>query len=280
MYIKVFLADDSTSMIKHWPQATKVLHTLAYLVKGFDHNGLDLFFTHSEAKVRSARRSTNLHKSMRNHTPPNSPVRYTDIETSLGSFLDDYRRRIEDRDKRHHFGIFHCDVKRVAIIVLTDGRWQPDSDKSIAESLRRLALTLEECKRNPKQIGVQFIQFGDDENARARLAHLDRGLGFGEYDIVDTVPADGDGLKMLLGPINKWMDHIDERQPSHRASDPGSAGTRSRSTPQSSTDMSIHASRPQSGSPTSQGRQRSRPSNKPSLHTRTASTGEPSLAPL
>ena len=267
-------------MIEHWPQASEVLHTLAYLVKEFDYNGLDLCFTHSEEKLRSAK-STYLYESMRNHTPPRSPDRYTDIETSLGRLLDDYGRRIEDHYKRNHFGPFHRDVKRVTIIVLTDGRWQPDSDKSIAESLRRLASTLEACKKNPKQIGVQFIQFGDHEDARARLAHLDSELGLGIYDFVDTVPADGDGIKMLLGPINKWMDHIGEQQPSSTASEPGSPETSplGRSTAHSSIDMSVRGFPTQPVSQTSPSRHRSRPSDNPSLHSRTASSGDQSLPP-
>jgi hypothetical protein len=211
--IKVFYVDDSTTMRPHWNQLIELSHSLAYLVKHFDSNGFDLYYTHSSESIRSSWKSTDLASNVRQQEPPKSPKRYTDIETKLGSFLDDYRQRIENYHRRTS-GFFHRDVKRMLVIVLTDGKWQPHSDEAIEGTLRRLASTLRECKRNPKQIGVQFIRFGDDPDAQRRLDRLDNELGLGPYDIVDTEPADGNGLKMLLGPINKWLDHINERPPS------------------------------------------------------------------
>jgi hypothetical protein len=219
----MFLVDDSTSMIQHWPEVDNLLHSLAYVVKKFS-NGLELRYTHVDDRVHSSN-STELVQSVRKNKPPQATgngIRYTDIETSLGRFLDDYRDRIEKYANRR-LPIYH-DVKRVNVYVLTDGLWQPESDGSIEESIRRLVSTLKRHERNPKQIGIQFIRFGDDLDARKRLERLDNGLGLGVYDIVDTEPSVGNGFKMLLGAINKWADRFNENTSPSASSDPGTSG--------------------------------------------------------
>ncbi len=223
--MQMFLVDDSTSMIEYWSEVDDLLHSLAYAVKKCSHNGLELRYTHVDEKVHSTN-STDLVNSVRKFKPPyatGNDRRYTDIETSLGSFLDDYRQRIEKYAKRRLTQHLHHDVKRVNVYVLTDGRWQPESDASIGESFRRLVSTLKLHGRNPKQIGVQFIQFGDDAEARQRLERLDNGLGLGVYDIVDTEPSAGNGFKMLLGAISKWADHYNENPSPIASNDPGNS---------------------------------------------------------
>ena len=222
----MFLVDDSTSMIQHWTEVEELLHSLAYAVKKFSSNGLELRYTHADEKVHSSH-TTELVHSVQRHNPASSTgnvVRLTDIETSLGRFLDDYGDRIEQYAFSWLPRPLHHNVKRVNVYVLTDGRWQPMSDHSIGESFRRLVSTLRRHGRNPKQIGVQFIQFGDDPDARKRLEWLDSGLGLGAYDIVDTEPSVGNGFKMLLGAINKWADRSDESPLPSASDDPGSSG--------------------------------------------------------
>jgi hypothetical protein len=213
-------------MIQYWTEVEELLHSLAYAVKKFSSNGLELRYTHAGEKVHSSH-TTELVHSVQKHKPVSATghvVRYTDIETSLGKFLDDYRDRIETYASRRLSRHIHHNVKRVNVYVLTDGRWQPESDLSIGESFRRLVSTLQNHKRNPKQIGVQFIQFGNDSDARKRLERLDSGLGLGAYDIVDTEPSVGNGFKMLLGAINKWADRSDENLSPSASDDPGNSG--------------------------------------------------------
>lgn len=213
-------------MIQYWPEVDELLHSLAYVVKKFSHNGLELRYTHVDEKVHSSN-STDLVHSVRKHKPPyatGNDIRYTDIETSLGRFLDDYRDRIEEYANGRISRYFYHEVKRVNVYVLTDGRWQPESDASIEESLHRLVSTLKRHGKNPKQIGIQFIQFGDDPDARKCLERLDSGLGLGAYDIVDTEPSVGNGFKILLGAINKWADRSNEIPSPSALSDPGNSG--------------------------------------------------------
>jgi hypothetical protein len=64
------------------------------------------------------------------------------------------------------------------------------------------------------QIGVQFLQIGNDIEAREALQELDDGLAqaHGVRDMVDTVPSQGQDLtagliiKTLLGGINRRLD--------------------------------------------------------------------------
>lgn len=194
---QVFVVDNSTSMRPHWVPVTELLHSLAYSVKPFARNCINLFYTHGSENIRSWK-PTELVRSVERQKPPDSSNRYTDIETSLGRLLDSYMRCIERR---------YCGVERVLITVFTDGRWQPYSDKNIENTLHRLTSTLRDAKRNPKQICIQFIQFGNDLDAPKRLDHLSK------YDMVDTEPADGNGFKMLLGSISK----VNGRYPSPSA---------------------------------------------------------------
>jgi hypothetical protein len=64
------------------------------------------------------------------------------------------------------------------------------------------------------QVGVQFLQIGDDVEAREALQELDDGLAaaHGIRDMVDTVPFGGEEMtagliiKTLLGGINRRLD--------------------------------------------------------------------------
>ena len=62
------------------------------------------------------------------------------------------------------------------------------------------------------QVGLQFVQLGDDEEATAALQQLDDGMGqYGVRDMVDMTKCDrsltGDLLaKVLLGAMNRRID--------------------------------------------------------------------------
>ncbi|KAG8904668.1 hypothetical protein FRC01_008652, partial [Tulasnella sp. 417] len=75
---------------------------------------------------------------------------------------------------------------------------------------------LDDCQAPLNQLGIQFVQVGDDEGARAELKRLDDTLSQdGTRDIVDTFPFDklnGDIsadhiIKILLGSVHKRIDN-------------------------------------------------------------------------
>ncbi|RMZ81572.1 hypothetical protein DV737_g2484, partial [Chaetothyriales sp. CBS 132003] len=58
------------------------------------------------------------------------------------------------------------------------------------------------------QVGISFIQFGNDFKGTKRLQFLDNGMShkYGVRDVIDHEPFDGNVLKMLLGPTSQWWD--------------------------------------------------------------------------
>lgn len=101
-------------------------------------------------------------------------------------------------------------VKPMNVVILTDGEPTDEPEDvivAIAKELDRLNAPL-------SQIGIQFVQIGDDEAVGEYLRDLDDALK-DEYtirDIVDTTPYRGKDitaeeiLKILLGAVNRRLD--------------------------------------------------------------------------
>ena len=101
-------------------------------------------------------------------------------------------------------------IKPVNFLVITDGAPTDDPESVIVTAARRL-----DAGRFPiNQVGIQFIQIGDDPSATEALRELDDDLAknYGIRDIVDTTPYTGHSLdattltKILLGGINRRVD--------------------------------------------------------------------------
>ena len=102
------------------------------------------------------------------------------------------------------------------IIVITDGEPSDDVESVIINAAKKL----DNWGAPPWQLGIQFFQVGDSEEATIALRELDDSLGGEEYkgkirDIVDTVPWSGQNgtglnshgiLKVVLGAVNKRLD--------------------------------------------------------------------------
>jgi len=112
------------------------------------------------------------------------------------------------------------DVKPLNIIVITDG----DADDGVEDVIVRAAKKLDELEASLSQVGIQFFQIGEDEDAQAELNRLDTELK-GKHrirDIVDTVswddPEKGPSLsadsilKVVLGAVNRKLDRGGERR--------------------------------------------------------------------
>lgn len=108
------------------------------------------------------------------------------------------------------------DTKPVNIIVLTDGAPSDDVESPIIW----MAKKLDRCDAPAWQVGIQFFQVGNEEDARTHLKMLDDGLraftGDEQLrDMVDTVAYQGDNggsltatgvLKVVLGAVNRRLD--------------------------------------------------------------------------
>ncbi|KAK5561121.1 hypothetical protein LTR46_001431 [Exophiala xenobiotica] len=195
----VFLIDDAASMQQHWLKVQMVTRICAYFLKRYDDNGMDVYFASSREGMNS-KNVTPLMTRIAGH-----PARGTsDIGSRLGNLVTEYINKIEGRHPKSFIHLFNDKPpKNLNVYVLTDGIWQSTSDAKTP--IKRLVAMLGRQNRDSAQVGIQFIFFGDNQQAREKLERLDDDLGL-EMDIVDMEPADGNVLKMLTGAILKNFD--------------------------------------------------------------------------
>lgn len=196
---QIFVIDNSMSMKMHRTQVRKVFESLAYLVKGLDPDGIDLHFTMSGQSAHGYHRE-NLLKLF-------DMVRFdgqSSMELALSAILESPGR------KRWNRPMFHDKKPRgKSIYVLTDGKWH--GRNQFPDGMPELIKRLVDKLGSKTEVGIQFIQFGDDEVGTSRLRMLDDDLGtFGvNMDIIDTEHSTGNVYKMLLGHVSSSWDHID-----------------------------------------------------------------------
>ena len=143
-------------MKPHEAEVKRILSILAFLVKDSDPDGLELFFTNSQRKLKvkdPAKLVTGF--------AANTPRGLTDIRIRLSSIIYDY---IKGFDRKWPMKKLKP-VRSLNIYVLTDGLLQPNAD--LAAPLERL---IKKIKENGKYVvGIQFISFGNDSDALERL---------------------------------------------------------------------------------------------------------------
>lgn len=154
-------------MDAHWSQVQKVFGLLSYMVRDCDPNGLDLYFTNTSKTVKSRSMST-LMGELSTRTPKGLP----DMRSRFGDIIEKYRSKFGKRKLSSFFR--ESDPRKLSLYVLTDGVWQPKID--LTTTIRTLVSGLEDHKLTNKQIGIQFIRFGNDTNGIERLQKLDSSL--------------------------------------------------------------------------------------------------------
>ncbi|KAK3076353.1 hypothetical protein LTS18_013241, partial [Coniosporium uncinatum] len=211
----VFLLDDSPSMRRHWDPLCQTLEVLAYMVKHFDPNGIDMYFTVLGNCSLGVTKTTELVGVARSRMP-NTPTelnRYKpcDVEKRLGEIVERYCGRLREEkwasggtNGRRFIGGRKEAVRKMCVFVLTNGMWE---DGTKADPLiKGLVGTLDVCDKPADQVGVQFVRFGSEEKGVRRLRRLDEGLDLSR-DIVDAEPFQGGNVwKMLLGSLDKRWD--------------------------------------------------------------------------
>ncbi|BGP24844.1 hypothetical protein Rt10032_c09g3794 [Rhodotorula toruloides] len=133
------------------------------------------------------------------------PFGSTPTGVVMDEILRDYVERVEDARQTKER------VKPLLLLVLTDGR--ADDTDLVRDVIVEMAQRLDEVRAPPFQLGIQFIQIGDDPDARAFLQELDDDLKpqLGVRDMVDTTPYEGHItpeflLKAALGAVVKSID--------------------------------------------------------------------------
>jgi hypothetical protein len=170
---QVFLIDDSGSMKPHWDDVRNTLNALAYLVKGADLDGMDLYFANSGYEAHS-KDCKGLMKVFNTVNPEGRCV----MKVALGKILEGYKpermvvqtRRPFSRNKKQKWGL--------SVYVLTDGVWDDGVDElcGVHEPIATLVRKLRKNGMMGNNVGIQFIRFGNDATGKRRLSSLDNGL--------------------------------------------------------------------------------------------------------
>ncbi|KAK1845620.1 protein kinase domain-containing protein [Colletotrichum chrysophilum] len=213
----VFLVDNGTTMNVHWKQATDLLEVLVWRSLGYDEDGVELRFTdpdtNHKAKVKESRSQSlkQFTDAMKLATPSASTRIKTNILPALERIVNDYTTGMTSAKSK---------PRKKTIIVLTDGIWEGmNIEYTLDVHLRSTFQVLRDLHGDLpyvaagysgdredisviRPITIQFVQFGNEPNAAARLKRLDDDMRlYGCPDLIDTEHANGDIYKMFLGSV-------------------------------------------------------------------------------
>ena len=182
-------------MNAHWSTARKVLEALAFMVKTYDPDGIDMVFSKSPQEVKRSKKTEALLKVFDRvvfHGTSN-------MSDTLSRILEEYKLQMANQHR--DMSLIELirgrrPLRRLSLYVLTDGIWQPrcEVDSVIASMVDNLKAN----NRLSKQVGIQFIHFGNNEEAKRRLTRLDSGLNLGLYVLISSVSGASSHLGQLL----------------------------------------------------------------------------------
>lgn len=167
-------------MSPHWNQLIKVVRVLAYMLKKTDDDGMDLYFTIPQDK-HNAKTSSELVQKLQGKARRGT----SEIGSRLSTILHQYQTYLQDTvpNKKPLFGKAKKakpkGKRALNVYILTDATWQPHSDAT--EPIASLIAMLKKSVYPRKQVGIQFIRFGNDPDGIDKLEHLDSGLGLPWY---------------------------------------------------------------------------------------------------
>ncbi|KAL8772818.1 MAG: hypothetical protein Q9209_002163 [Squamulea sp. 1 TL-2023] len=212
-FAKKFLVDNGESMKPHWAGTKYLLRTLVHKVAGQDENGLDLSFTMGPQKLENEKSNSSKWEKIMKEAEPMSEAR-TDMKTPLHEILKSYLEHVTHVRQRKHRQP-STTYRRLTLIILTDGIWAGMGNKQnavnhiIVNMVKKIQVQIGDLVDRP--ISIEFVQFGNDQEATYRLRRLDTGMEWeGIPDIIDTEHATGDVNKMLLGSFVEEYDDEDE----------------------------------------------------------------------
>ncbi|OCF73277.1 hypothetical protein I204_06508 [Kwoniella mangroviensis CBS 8886] len=207
----VFLVDDSTSMAgDRWSEARQALMEVAEIAARYDENGVDIYFLNSKRVGKELRAAHEVEDLFRGLEPKGATPTGMRLESILREYMARLERSRPTSPTLNGGGSSDASVKPMNLIIVTDGAPTDDPESVIISIAKRL----DRGEYPLSQVGVQFLQIGNDSEAREALQELDDGLSaaHGVRDIVDTVLYDGEGMsagliiKTLLGGINRRLD--------------------------------------------------------------------------
>lgn len=159
-------------MSPYWNSVITVVRLLAYLLKQTDDDGMDLYFTISQEK-HNAKKSSDLVQKLQGKSCRGT----SEIGSRLSTILHQYQMYLQEPvpNRWSLFGKAKPKAKKALnVYILTDAIWQPHSDAT--EPIASLITMLKKLDYPRKQVGIQFIRFGDDPDGIRKLEYLDSGL--------------------------------------------------------------------------------------------------------
>ncbi|WVN86849.1 uncharacterized protein L203_102023 [Cryptococcus depauperatus CBS 7841] len=205
----VFLVDDSTSMKgERWQQAQEAIMDVADIASRYDENGVDVYFLNSKRVGKQLRSGIEVEDLFKGLEPKGATPTGLRMEIILREYISQLERSQTASPTTVHMP--EQSIKPMNLIVVTDGAPTDDPESVLLACAKRL----DRGEYPLSQIGIQFLQIGNDSEAREALQELDDGLSaaHGVRDMVDTVPFNGEAMsagliiKTLLGGINRRMD--------------------------------------------------------------------------
>ncbi|KAF9459593.1 hypothetical protein BDZ94DRAFT_1171336 [Collybia nuda] len=192
----VIIVDDSLSMMGiRWREAGKALSSLAAVASKYDSDGIEIQFLNSHTVGKNVNRTATVKEIFSSVEPGGM----TPIGRKLDTLLRAYLAKLE-KDPT---------IKPVNYVVITDGAASTTLPEVVIVNAAR---ELDRMYAPLSQVGIQFVQIGQDEGATRFLETLDNRLKSQHdvRDIVDTtVSEEGEKLdivKILMGGINRRFD--------------------------------------------------------------------------
>ncbi|PNY26976.1 Uncharacterized protein TCAP_03110 [Tolypocladium capitatum] len=226
LFDTVFLIDDSTSMLgERWGEVKAALRQMAPVCTSHDDDGIDVHFMNHKSPPGGPRAEGKAPGGYYDVADADAVERLFGVVRPCGPTPT--RRRLEDV-LGPYFALLRAaadvrDVKPLNVIVLTDGMpgpaWADGSNPHMPEpAIVHFARELDRIGAPLYQVGIQFIQVGDNAGATAMLDALDDGLPrrYQCRDIVDTLRFGQRGyttlsahqiLKAVLGGVDKRLDN-------------------------------------------------------------------------
>ncbi|KAG8703153.1 hypothetical protein FRC09_004317 [Ceratobasidium sp. 395] len=162
-----FLIDDSGSMIgPRWAEARDALIGLCKEALQHDTNGVEIYFLNASPAKSTFRSPDEITQLFDTVQPSATAPTFTGdrVEHILSAYMD----RLEDARGFDQ----PTSIKPLNLIIITDGEPSDDPEDVIVAAARRLKAGNFE----PTQVGIQFIQIGDDAKAKKALKKLDKDL--------------------------------------------------------------------------------------------------------
>lgn len=164
--VQVIIIGDSQSMLEHRKNMTELLGIFAYMIKAHDKDSLDLYFATSADK-RNEKTSSKLVRIVEKRRG-SGDLGYTEMSVRLEQVLGDYTSKIQREAK------MAVRTRGLNVYIFTDAVWTPLCD--IVPSIDRMVKTLTTYQLPEKQVGLQFISFGNNLDGLARLRLVDNFL--------------------------------------------------------------------------------------------------------